>query len=97
MKPVAEFARELADAYSTSNYAGGWGPCIKMLRRHGYNDQQIEAIIRSKWTRWAADASSARYGRATSADLARFLRDVKRLKEQVDYLVTGTFEKGVPS
>jgi len=34
------------------------------------------AILRSKWTRWAADAATSptkRYGRATAKDLARFL------------------------
>ncbi len=72
-KNVAEFADELSDAYSTDRYKNGWGSCIKMMRKRGLNDQQIEAIIRSKWTRWAGDASDNAYGQINSADLARFL------------------------
>lgn len=75
MKNAKQFAEELSIAYSTGRYERGWMPCIKMLRKRGYNDQQIEAIIRSKWTRWAADASKSR--RANSADLERFLEKMK--------------------
>ena len=75
-KPVKQFAEELKDAYSTSRYRRGWGPCIKMLRKRGMNDELIEAVIRSKFTRWAADAArSDRYGCATSEDLKRALTD----------------------
>lgn len=54
-KPLAAFAEELLTAYSSGEYAGGWGPCIKALRKRNYTDSQIEAILRSKWARWAAD------------------------------------------
>jgi hypothetical protein len=71
-KDAAQFAIELASAYSTSRYKGGWVGCIEMLRKRGYSDPQIEAIIRSKWTRWAADNSSDdEY--ATADDLVRFI------------------------
>ena len=72
-KSSTQLARELSDAYSTPNYRGGWLGCVRMLRRRGYNDEQIECIIRSKWTRWATDMASRPYGRHTSSDLARFL------------------------
>lgn len=93
MKDVKQFAEELSTAYSTANYAGGWSASIKMLRRRGYTDQQIEAIIRSKWTRWAGDASNKMYGKVTSADLARFLDDPRNeiSPARVDELVRETF------
>ena len=91
MKNLKEFNEQLQDAYSTDNYNGTWIPCIKMLRKRGYDDLQVEAIIRSKWTRWAADGSNKRYGRVNSADLARFLDGQKNLAVEVADLVKGTF------
>ncbi len=44
-----------------------------MLRERGYDDAQIVAIICSKWTRWAADASSTEYGKANESHLAAYL------------------------
>ena len=72
-KDVKKFALELADAFSTDNYSNGWSASIKMLRKHCLNDREIEAIIRSKWTRWACDQAGKAYGRHTSRDLERFL------------------------
>jgi hypothetical protein len=91
IKNIKEFNEELQDAYSTDNYNGNWSPCIKMLRKRGYDDRQVEAIIRSKWTRWAADGSDKRYGRNNSADLARFLDKTSNLVTEVADLVKGTF------
>lgn len=73
VKHVEHFAFELDNAYSSKRYLGGWSPTIKMLRRRGYDDSQIEAIIRSKWTRWAADSSGKSYCRNNSMDLARWM------------------------
>jgi len=91
MKDIKEFNEELQDAYSTDNYNGNWIPCIKMLRKRGYNDQEVEAIIRSKWIRWAADGSGKRYGHVNSADLARFLDTMSDPSEEIADLVKGTF------
>ena len=88
---VQELNEQLQDAYSTDNYNGNWSPCIKMLRKRGYDDRQVEAIIRSKWTRWAADGSNNRYGHVNSADLSRFLDSQKNLAQEVAELVVGTF------
>lgn len=95
---VQKLAEKLSDAYSTYNYGGDWSSCIKMLERRGYNVWEIEAIIRSKWTRWAADGSNARYGRKTSADLARFLDKYGQHEgDEVAALVKGTFGTVMPS
>jgi len=91
MKNISEFAQELSNAYSTDRYRNGWSGCIRMLRRRRYNDRQIEAIIRSKWTRWAGDASYNSYGRVTSTDLSNFLDKQTDLNNQIEDLVAQTF------
>ena len=88
---VKDFAEQLSDAYSTDNYNYNWAPSIKMLRKRGYDDRQVEAIIRSKWTRWAADGSGKGYGRNNSKDLAKFLDKQSNLAKEVAELVQGTF------
>lgn len=87
-----------ADAFSWDNYGErGWRSAALVLLTRGYSEREAEAILRSKWTRWAADAASERkgwrYGRTTGADLARFLdaQPVDRLAIEVAELVAGTF------
>jgi hypothetical protein len=81
------------DAYSFDTYGeSGWRGAIAMLVRRGYDDRQIEAILRSKWTRWAGDMSNKPHGRNNGADLARFLDTAKgTTAKDVDELVIGTF------
>ena len=88
---IQELNENLQDAYSTDNYNGNWSPSIKMLRKRGYDDRQVEAIIRSKWTRWAADGSDKSYGHTNSADLSKFLDTVSNLEKAVAELVEETF------
>jgi hypothetical protein len=94
-KDVKEFADELANAYSTDNYGGNWSGCIRMLRKRGYDDQSIEAIIRSKHTRWAGDGSNKGYGKVTSVDLAKYLDDPRNriTPKEVAQLVRETFNQ----
>jgi hypothetical protein len=68
-----EFAEVLSDAFSTTGYRNGWINCIRMLRKRGYLDCDIESIIRSKITRWAGDESNNRYGFHSANDLARYI------------------------
>jgi hypothetical protein len=92
--PVAELAEKCSDAYSTDSYHNGWNGCIRMLRKRGYDDRQIEAILRSKWTRWTGDGSERRrYGRYTSTDLANFLDSISPAdrEREIQKLVDGTF------
>lgn len=89
-----ELAEKCSDAYSTDSYRGGWNGCVKMLRKRGYDDEQIEAILRSKWTRWAGDGDEKRrYGNHTSTTLADFLDAMKPadLTRRLQELVDGTF------
>jgi hypothetical protein len=85
-------AQETSDAYSFNRYgATRWRSCCRMLARRGYDAREIEAIMRSKWTRWAGDMSDSEYGRVNSADLARFLAAEKDLQASVRSLVSETF------
>ena len=92
-KDATRFAKELKDAYSTSRYRCGWRGCIVALRSREYDDRQIEAIIRSKWTRWAAD-DKGRPGQATAADLLKWMDDTRNkvTPEEVQELIGETFE-----
>jgi len=95
VEEVTTFADRLSDAYSTDAYRGGWGSCIKALRKRGLNDLQIEAIIRSKWTRWAGDSSeSNRYGSYTSSDLIKYM-DRNKKWSQIDNLVCETLVQNI--
>lgn len=80
-----KIAEQTKDAYSFSRYGQkSWAASCRMLLRRGYNAKQIEAIMRSKWTRRAGD---------TSKDLERFLDDPRNqcTLEHVNGLIAGTF------
>lgn len=94
---VEQMAERLSDAFSSDRYRNGWSATIRMLRGRGYSDQQVEAIIRSKWTRWAGDHSGKRYGQVTASDLATLIDSTINRKgrrwwdREVRDLVAGTF------
>lgn len=79
---IKALAEKLEDAYSTDRYNGSWTGCVRMLRQRGYNDRAVEAIIRSKHTRWAGDSANKNRG-VNSADLARYM-DANRALFSVD-------------
>lgn len=57
---VAEISDRTQDAYSFSNYGEySWKLVIRWLLKKGYDEQAIEAILRSKYMRWAYDMSAA--------------------------------------
>ena len=70
---IQALAEQCSDAHSTKSY-GGWVRTVTLLREHGYNDREIEAIVRSKWPRWAADGSENPNGRASAEDLLEYVR-----------------------
>lgn len=86
-------ADKTSDAYSADRYSNNWIGCIEMLSDRGYNEREIEAILRSKWMRWAADVSGNEYGFCDRTDLALFLDDKRNGFDQreVDQLVKETF------
>lgn len=50
-KRIADKCR---DAYSADAYAN-WTKCALVCLKRGLNAAQTEAVLRSKWTRWARD------------------------------------------
>lgn len=58
-------------AYSRDRFAD-WTDVIVQLRARGFSDQEVVAILMSKWARWAADQAD-RTNDATAADLFAFL------------------------
>ncbi len=89
MLSVEEMEEKTSGAYSYGRYRS-WKQCIRVLRKMGFDDREVEAILLSKWTRWAADQSSAPYGKATSEDLRRYIERCES-KASVEELVRETF------
>lgn len=73
-KIARTIANATESAYSSDRFAS-WTAVAEMLLRRGYNVEETEEILRSKWTRWAADRSTKPHGKATAKDLAAFLDD----------------------
>ncbi len=88
---ITDQARAVAacGGYSEDNYKD-WAEVAQYLLNCGYSMVQVEAIMRSKWTRWAADMSDNAYGQNTSVDLSNFMLTVKNLSAGVDELVAMT-------
>jgi hypothetical protein len=63
MTEAQEVAEKCKDAYSAPAYRS-WASVAAMLLKKGFTPEECEAIMRSKWTRWARDASfkDYRYG-----------------------------------
>jgi hypothetical protein len=98
-KQATALAERTQAAYSFDNYGmDGWRGAARILLKRGYTPREAEAILRSKWTRWAADGATDRprwrFGQTNGADLARFLdltTDKKQLQRDVAQLVLDTF------
>ncbi len=85
-------AEETKDAYSFNRYKN-WEHTALTLLKKGYNKAEAEAILRSKWMRWAADSHSAKYGSAPAKAIVTFLESMSlsERKKEVAKLVAGTF------
>ena len=83
-----DLSERTSDAYSYDRYRN-WTAVCQMLLNRGYTELEAEAILRSKWTRWACDQDSNRYGCHTSKALARFVDTCNQT--EVKELVIGTF------
>lgn len=91
-KDAAEkLAERTADAYSADRYAS-WVSVCRLLLKRGYTERQAEAILRSKWTRWASDVSDRPYGKIPAKVVANFLDKMPNLKKEVADLTRETFE-----
>lgn len=54
-------AARCSNAYSVRRYRS-WASVARALLQRGYNEQEAEGIMRSKYTRWAADSHGGKYG-----------------------------------
>lgn len=87
--PAIVIARRCADAYSTFRYAS-WPAVAEALLKRGLDAVECEAVMRSKWTRWAADASPARYGRVPAKALLAFMDTLTDEKAELAELVANS-------
>jgi ribosomal protein L15E len=71
---AAALAARTDDAYSADRYTS-WREVALAVLSLGYTDAQGEAILRSKITRWAADASDECEGSITADAVVRYLTD----------------------
>lgn len=89
---AALIAERCSDAYSSDRYRSWEGVAAKLLRR-GLDERQVEAVMRSKWTRWAADAWEKResdYGRVPASAVIAYL-DQSETAESIAALTRETF------
>lgn len=92
-RTVAKLATSTADAYSFHYYqAKGWASCCALLLDRGFNAVEVDAILRSVLTRFAADSVNTMRRFANGRDLAKFLDSQKSfdgltLQEYVDATV----------
>ena len=91
-------AEKCSAAYSYDVYSSWFGVALLLVLR-GYTDLEVEAIMRSKWTRWAADMFKG--GRSENVPARAVIewiddsiarRGADRVKAEVAELVAGTFE-----
>lgn len=93
-RSAAALAAKCSDAYSYDRYTDtGWWSCVRFLQRKGYDDREIEAVLRSKYMRWASDDTGKAYGNANSKDLERFIERCASLftPKAIADLVADTF------
>ena len=82
-----DLAARCADAYSADRYRS-WFGVARALLALGLTERQAEAVMRSKWARWAADGHTARYGSVPTRALVDY---VKRNRDEVALLTAETF------
>ena len=91
---VQNLFEKTEDAYSFGRYsAGGWRQCIRIMRKKGWSETEVEAVLRSKHMRWAGDMSDNPHGYVSSGDFQRYLDRYPNqfTQEKLDDLVEGTF------
>jgi hypothetical protein len=69
---AANIAMRTESAYSFDRYAN-WTAVAKALTDLGLKDVECEAIMFSKWMRWAADSDISRYGRVPARAIVRYI------------------------
>lgn len=90
-------AQKTADAYSFDRYRS-WNAVARALLARGYRMREAEAIMRSKWMRWAGDSWKGGTSENVPAQaiIAFIDGQIKRrsaalVQREVDQLVAETF------
>jgi hypothetical protein len=86
MSKAAMLAMKCGNAYSAFAY-DSWPNVAKVLLARGLTEQEAEAVMVSKWTRWAVDQSPARYGRVPAKAIIKFLDGMKNERAEIKTLV----------
>lgn len=85
-----DYTLELASGSYSENRYSSWRQVAKLLLAKGYEPKEAAAIMRSKWTRWAADAYETTYGKCPATAIIRFIDNPRNsctsaaVKELVD-------------
>lgn len=84
-------AEKTNDSYSYDRY-GSWNAVVSTILAMGYSEEETEAIVRSKWTRWAADGSDKPYGKVPAKAIKEFIETMPHdtRAEEVAQLVRET-------
>ena len=91
MIEAKQIAERCKDAYSAKRYES-WEQVAEELLKLGLDERAVEAIMRSKWTRWAADMTTAEYGRVPAQAITNFLRHDRVTLKQLRKLIDETDE-----
>jgi hypothetical protein len=93
---IKQISEETIGAYSFDRYGqSGWNGAIRVLKSKGMNDLEIQAFLRSKHMRWAADSDDKRtYGHFNGQTVKEYIENTRNRIDQaeLDLLVRGTFE-----
>ena len=79
-------ANSCRDAYSVRRYRS-WTSVAKALLTMGYNEAEAEGIMRSKWTRWAADMHGAANGKVPGKAIVKYIES-----EDPEYIIKNVAE-----
>jgi len=93
-----KLAEETSNAYSADRYNSWKGVATLLADRH-FNSSEAEAILRSKWTRWAADEFHTSSRKPSATCLAQYLdkHGYNSGHPEVNKLVLETFDELVPN
>lgn len=94
-----QIADRTQDAYCYDRYRS-FKVCAKAILDLGYTERETEAILRSKWMRWAADVQGGKYGQVPAKAIVDALkspalifgkREALNFRAKLDAIVAQTF------
>jgi hypothetical protein len=73
-----ELAEKTMESFSYDRYAD-WTDCAHAILDLGHTELECEAILRSKWMRWAADYSNQEHGKVEAQAIVNAIQDSKHV------------------